>query len=1017
MDNSKARQQKKGSLIPLSLCNTLWSRDKSSKDSRSSDGSSIKIDKDDGINVQVVLRCRPLSEDEKRAKMPVAISCNEHKREVSVIKNAANKHLDKSFVFDKVFGPKSQQKDLYEQAIAPIVNEALEGYNCTIFAYGQTGTGKTYTMEGEGRKQKSGEFHNAVGMIPRVVQQIFDTLEAQNTEYSMKVTFLELYNEEITDLLVPDEVSKSLDDKSRKPIALMEDGKGAVFVRGLEEQVVCTADEIYKILEEGSGRKHTADTLLNKQSNRSHSIFSITIHTKECSIEGIELIKCGKLNLVDLAGAENILRSGAREERARREAGEINKSLLTLGRVINALVDQSVHVPYRDSKLTRLLRDSLGGKTKTCIIATISPSIYWLEETLSTLEYAYRAKNIKNRPEQLMELQELYINQQQLVEELSEKLEITQREFEQTGQAILDLEERYSQSNEKIKEKDYLIFNLLGSEKAMTEKAFELHAELGNAASGVSSLLADIDRKSKVEGRNRVLIQNFRSQLDQQLEVLHETVAASVTEQEQQLKVIEEDTQLFVSTKATATEQLKAQLGGLKSMYGSSIKHLNDLAGELDGKSQLAFDNLNLEISNHSSSHMNLFRNIASEADSLINKLQNNLNNQEEKIAVFAQHQHEAHSRTLQMTQSISSTILNFFESLSLHFSKLTLLMEEACTVNDQELHALEKKLEEYAVNEERQLLDKVAEMLATSTARKIKLVQTEVDGVRGSAANRINNLHQEMSNIQDSTNSVQEEWETYTQKIYAQYIEDSTVVESVNDGLEGVRHCMEKANMVAEHWRNAKDSLLSLQRRNVDSMNSIVEGGVEANQVIRARFSSVALSTMEEEIATNKSFLSSIEDLLKLDQDASKKINSLIATCREGVREMEITHSHKTIEIIQNAEKSLVNEYRVDDQHSPSAPQKQPFNLPCPTSIEELKTPPFEDLLKSFWATRSKNQQLNGDVNKSLGLSEAAQSFHSEFYVPATKSIRKNSKSTAYLAMTIMVVIDMLYMATMNQA
>ncbi|KAL7248233.1 hypothetical protein ACSBR2_003026 [Camellia fascicularis] len=914
MDNSKAHQQKKGSLIPLSLCNTLWSRDKSSKDSRSSDGSSIKIDKDNGINVQVVLRCRPLSEDEKRAKMPVAISCNVHKREVAVIQNAANKHLGKSFVFDKVFGPKSQQKDLFEQAIAPIVNEALEGYNCTIFAYGQTGTGKTYTMEGEGRKQKSGEFHNDVGMIPRAVQQIFDTLEAQNAEYSMKVTFLELYNEEITDLLVPDEVSKSLDDKSRKPIALMEDAKGAVFVRGLEGRVVCTADEIYKILEEGSGRKHTADTLLNKQSNRSHSIFSITIHTKEFSIEGIELIKCGKLNLVDLAGAENILRSGAREERARREAGEINKSLLTLGRVINALVDQSVHVPYRDSKLTRLLRDSLGGKTKTCIIATISPSIYWLEETLSTLEYAYRAKNIKNRPEvnqkvikselikdlyteidrlkqelcatrekngiyiprdhymneeaakkamaqkiermeidsgfknkQLMELQELYINQQQLVEELSEKLEVTQREFEQTGQAILDLEERYSQSKEKIKEKDYLIFNLLGSEKAMTEKAFELHAELGNAASGVSSLLADIDRKSKVEDRNRVLIQNFRSQLDQQLEVLHETVAASVTEQEQQLKVIEEDTQLFVSTKA---------------------------------------------------------------------------------------------------------------------------------------------------------------------------MVQTEVDGFRGSAANRINNLHQEMSNIQDSTNSVQEEWETYTQKIDAQYIEDSTVVESVNDGLEeGLRHCMEKANMVAEHWRNAKDSLLSLQRRNVDSMNSIVKGGVEANQVIRARFSFVALSTMEEAIATNKSSLSSIEDLLKLDQDASKKINSLIATCREGVREMEITHSHKSIEIIQNAEKSLVNEYRVDDQPSPSAPQKQPFNLPCPTSIEELKTPPFEDLLKSFWATRSKNQQLNGDVNKSLGLSEAAQSFHSKFYVPATKSIPKNSKSTAYLAMTIMVVIDMLYMATMNQA
>ncbi|KAL7261959.1 hypothetical protein ACSBR1_000368 [Camellia fascicularis] len=585
--------------------------------------------------------------------MLVAISCNEHKHEVSVIQNAANKHLDKSFVFDKIFGPKSQQKDLYEQAIAPIVNEALEGYNCTIFVYGQTGTGKTCTMEREGRKKKS-----------------------QNP-------------------LMTSQGSQ---------------GKGVVFVRGLEERVVRTVDEIYKILEEGLGRKHTADTLLNKQSNHSHSIFSITTHTKECScsIEGIELIKCGKLNLVDLAGVENILRFGAREERAR-EAGEINKRLLTLGRVINALVDHSVHVLYRGSKLTRLLRDSLGGKTKTCIIATISPSIHCLEETLSTLDYAYCAKTIKNRPEVNQKVikfelikdlyteidrlkQEVhatrekngiyipwdhYMNEEAAEKAMAQKIEYMEvdsgfknkRGFEQTRQAMLDLEESYSQSNEKIKEKDYLIFNLLGSEKVMTEKAFELHAELGNAASEVSSFLADIGLRSRCQKIDSLTLpimiceqiaKNFHAQLDQQLEVVHETVAASVTEQGLQLKVMEEDTQLFVSTKAT---------------------------------------------------------------------------------------------------------------------------------------------------------------------------VQTEVDGFRGSAANRINNLHQEMSSIQDLTNSVQEEWETYTQKIDAQYIEDSNVVESVNDGLEeGLRHCMEKANMVAEHWRNAKDSLLSLQRRNVDSMNSIVKGGVEAN-------------------------------------------------------------------------------------------------------------------------------------------------------------------------------------------
>lgn len=128
----------------------------------------------------------------------------------------------------------------------------------------------------------------------------------------MKVSFLELYNEELTDLLAPEE-TKFADDKSKKPLALMEDGKGGVFVRGLEEEIVSTADEIYKVLEKGSAKRRTAETLLNKQSSRSHSIFSVTIHIKECTPEGEEIVKSGKLNLVDLAGSENISRSGARE--------------------------------------------------------------------------------------------------------------------------------------------------------------------------------------------------------------------------------------------------------------------------------------------------------------------------------------------------------------------------------------------------------------------------------------------------------------------------------------------------------------------------------------------------------------------------------------------------------------------------------------------------------------------------------------------------------------------------------
>ncbi|KAJ0973399.1 hypothetical protein J5N97_021358 [Dioscorea zingiberensis] len=359
-------------------------------------------EKEKAVNVQVLLRCRPFNEEEKRSNAPQVVTCNEYQREVSVSQTIASKQFDRVFTFDKVFGPLAQQRDVYEQAVVPIVNEVLEGFNCTIFAYGQTGTGKTYTMEGDCKRAKcgsKGQLPSDAGVIPRAVKQIFDTLESQSAEYSVKVTFLELYNEEITDLLAPEELAKAvLEDKQRKPLTLMEDGKGGVLVRGLEEEIVTNAGEIFSLLERGCAKRRTAETLLNKQSSRSHSLFSITIHIKEATPEGEELIKSGKLNLVDLAGSENITRSGAREGRAR-EAGEINKSLLTLGRVITALVEHLGHIPYRDSKLTRLLRDSLGGRTKTCIIATVSPSVHCLEETLSTLDYAHRAKNIKNRPE------------------------------------------------------------------------------------------------------------------------------------------------------------------------------------------------------------------------------------------------------------------------------------------------------------------------------------------------------------------------------------------------------------------------------------------------------------------------------------------------------------------------------------------------------------------------------------------------------------------------------------------
>jgi kinesin family protein 11 len=268
----------------------------------------------------------------------------------------------------------------------------LSGYNCTIFAYGQTGTGKTYTMSGD-LSETMGMLSDNAGIIPRVLQALFNKLELDEKENSVRCSYIELYNEELRDLLSSDDSAKLkiYDDTSRK-------GHPTTVVQGMEERYIQNAGDGLKWLREGSVKRQVAATKCNDLSSRSHTVFTITVYAKHKTENGEDFLMLGKLNLVDLAGSENIQRSGAENKRAA-EAGLINKSLLTLGRVINALVDRSAHIPYRESKLTRLLQDSLGGRTKTCIIATISPAKSNLEETISTLDYAFRAKNIRNKPQ------------------------------------------------------------------------------------------------------------------------------------------------------------------------------------------------------------------------------------------------------------------------------------------------------------------------------------------------------------------------------------------------------------------------------------------------------------------------------------------------------------------------------------------------------------------------------------------------------------------------------------------
>ncbi|KAM9803712.1 kinesin-like protein KIF11 [Neosynchiropus ocellatus] len=533
-----------------------------------------------GRNIQVVVRCRPFNTTERKSSHGV-VECDAARKEV-VVKTGGplDKASRKTYAFDMVFGAAAKQIEVYRSVVCPILDEVIMGYNCTVFAYGQTGTGKTFTMEGERSPddQFTWEEDPLAGIIPRTLHQIFEKLTENGTEFSIKVSLLEIYNEELFDLLSPSE------DVTER-LQLFDDprNKRGVVVKGLEEVTVHNKDEVYQILERGAAKRKTASTLMNAYSSRSHSVFSVTIHMKEMTLDGEELVKIGKLNLVDLAGSENIGRSGAVDKRAR-EAGNINQSLLTLGRVITALVEKRPHVPYRESKLTRILQDSLGGRTKTSIIATVSPSSSNMEETLSTLEYACRAKNIMNKPEVNQKLTKrtlikeyteeierlkrdlaaarekngVYLSSEnyenmmgqiaaqdchlseytdriaameeelkkvsELFTESREKLQRCAEELDAKRQSLEEATQSLEETKVKLSEEEFVSAELQSAHENLYNISQQLLTTVDTSTSDVSGLHRKLDRKTKVERHNQQMQQSFAERMEGSLSSIQRSV-------------------------------------------------------------------------------------------------------------------------------------------------------------------------------------------------------------------------------------------------------------------------------------------------------------------------------------------------------------------------------------------------------------------------------------------------------------------------------------------------------------
>ncbi|KAF3706628.1 Chromosome-associated kinesin KIF4 Chromokinesin Chromosome-associated kinesin KLP1 [Channa argus] len=334
------------------------------------------------IPVRVALRCRPLVPKEINEGCQCCLTFVPGEPQVIV-------GTEKAFTYDYVFDPTAEQEEVFTSAVSPLLNGLFKGYHATVLAYGQTGSGKTFSMGGTYTSAQEND--PSVGVIPRVIRRIFEQREKRtDCEFCLAVSYLEIYNEDILDLLCA--------SKDKPAISIREDPKEGIKIVGLTERQVFSAREMVGCLELGNSARTVGSTAMNAASSRSHAIFTITLEQRK-GADKIDSV-VSKLHLVDLAGSERQKKTKAEGDRLK-EGISINRGLLSLGNVISALGDESkknTFVPYRDSKLTRLLQDSLGGNSHTLMIACISPADSNMEETINTLRYADRARKIKNKP-------------------------------------------------------------------------------------------------------------------------------------------------------------------------------------------------------------------------------------------------------------------------------------------------------------------------------------------------------------------------------------------------------------------------------------------------------------------------------------------------------------------------------------------------------------------------------------------------------------------------------------------
>ncbi|CAA92295.2 Kinesin-like protein [Caenorhabditis elegans] len=508
--------------------------------------------------VKVIVRCRPLSSQEIANNYSKIVHMRPQRGQIELKNPKEQDEPSKDFTFDAIYDENSTQSDLYEETFRDLVDSVLNGYNATIFAYGQTGTGKTHTMEGKSSDPEQR------GVIYKCIDHIFEHMAAShNQEYLVRASYLEIYQEELRDLL---------EAESNKKLEIKERPDGGVYVKDLTSKLTRTVGEIHEVMIRGNGHRSVGRTNMNEHSSRSHAIFIITVECSRIGEDGESHITVGRLNLVDLAGSERQSKTGATGERFK-EATKINLSLSALGNVISALVDaKSAHIPYRDSKLTRLLQDSLGGNSKTVMVACIGPASYNFEETLGTLRYANRAKNIKNQPKINEDPKDALLREfQEEIEMLREQLKqrktrsrdgATQSFYDAERAKLEDDIEAIQKDDSLIKhEKDRLIREIQEKHDLLEKERIEQARVAERIANIQSRLIVGSEEDGRLESRTKeqhAQLEKKRRELAEQKRREREMVEA--------LERQEEDTVDLKQTFSDLRTEVEAKTKKLKKM-------------------------------------------------------------------------------------------------------------------------------------------------------------------------------------------------------------------------------------------------------------------------------------------------------------------------------------------------------------------------------------------------------------------------------------------------------------------